>query len=215
MIRVMIVDDHDMIRKGLEAMLQSYRDLEHVGSASSGEQVIPLCEQTHPDVILMDLAMPGMSGVEATRAVRAAGDRTKVLVLTNYDEANLVQAALEAGASGYLLKNVSVEELVDAIRKAYHGQVVLSPEATRALIQVVTEPERANYHLTRREYEVLSLMVDGLNNREIADRLAISQHTAKNHVSSLLAKLGASSRTEAAIIAMDLKLIKKHTDRAS
>lgn len=211
----MIVDDHDMIRKGLEAMLLSYPDLEHVASASSGEQVVALCEQTRPDVILMDLAMPGMSGVEATRAVRAAVDGTRVLVLTNYDEANLVQAALEAGACGYLLKNVSVNELVDAIRKAHRGQVVLSPEATRALIQVVTEPEHANYHLTKREYEVLSLMVDGLNNREIADRLAISQHTAKNHVSSLLAKLGASSRTEAAIMAMDLNLIKKqHANHA-
>lgn len=210
-IRVMVVDDHDMIRRGLEAMLHVYPDLAHVGSASSGDQVVALCQQTHPDVILMDLVMPGMSGVEATRAVRAARQEAKVLVLTNYDEANLVQAALEAGACGYLLKNISVEELAEAIRKAHAGQVVLAAEATSALIRVVTEPEHANYHLTKREHEVLALMVEGLNNREIADRLAISQHTAKNHVSSLLAKLGASSRTEAAILAMELELVRKPT----
>jgi NarL family two-component system response regulator LiaR len=206
-IRVMIVDDHDMVRSGLEVMLETCDDLVLVGDMSSGEEAVQLGPQIQPDVVLMDLVMPGMGGVEATRRLRQLCPDTQIIALTSFKEKELVQQALRAGAIGYLLKNVTIDELADAIRAAHLGKSTLAPEATQALIEATTQPPPPGFDLTDREREVLGLMAEGLNNREIAERLTISRSTVKNHVSNILSKLDATSRTEAAILAVQHKLL--------
>jgi NarL family two-component system response regulator LiaR len=206
-IRVMIVDDHDMVRSGLEVMLETCDDLVLVGDMSSGEEAVQLGPQIQPDVVLMDLVMPGMGGVEATRRLRQLCPDTQIIALTSFKEKELVQQALRAGAIGYLLKNVTIDELADAIRAAHLGKSTLAPEATQALIEATTQPPPPGFDLTDREREVLGLMAEGLNNREIAARLTISRSTVKNHVSNILSKLDATSRTEAAILAVQHKLL--------
>ncbi|HNT77443.1 MAG TPA: response regulator transcription factor [Anaerolineae bacterium] len=207
-IRVLIVDDHAVVRSGLSAFLMIYDDLELVGDAANGPEAIRMCEKHHPDVILMDLVMPGMDGAAATKAIRERWHDIQVLVLTSFKEEQLVQSALQAGAIGYLLKNVSADELADAIRAARAGRPTLAPEAAEALIQASLHPQPAlGYDLTAREKEILALMVEGLNNPDIADRLYVSRSTVKFHVSNILSKLGASSRTEAVAIAIQHKLV--------
>jgi NarL family two-component system response regulator LiaR len=210
LIRVMLVDDHKVVRSGLSTFLMTCDDMELVGEASSGEQALSLCPQVNPDVVLMDLVMSGMDGATTTRLIREKYPEIQVIVLTSFKEEELVQGALQAGAIGYLLKDITADELANAIRSAYAGRPTLAPEAAQVLIQATRQPaaEKIGYDLTEREREVLALMIEGLNNNNIADRLVVSHSTAKFHVSSILSKLRAASRTEAVAIALQNNLIK-------
>jgi len=206
-IRVMIVDDHDMVRRGLTAFLKIKPDLELVGEACNGQEALRVCEQIQPDVILMDLVMPEISGTAATQIIRERWPQVQVIALTSFQEKELVQEALQAGAISYLLKNVSVDDLAEAIRAAYAGRSTLAPEATQALIQTAKTKPVPDYNLTPRECEVLVLITDGLNNPEIAKRLSISRSTARAHVSNILSKMGVSNRAEAVALALRCKLV--------
>lgn len=208
-IRVMLVDDHAVVRSGLSTFLMTCDDMELVGEAASGEQALSLCPQAKPDVVLMDLVMAGMDGATATRKIRDRCPEIQVIVLTSFKEQELVQGALQAGAIGYLLKDVTADELANAIRAAYAGKPTLAPEAAQALIQATRMPaDKIGFDLTGREREVLALMVQGLNNNDIANKLVVSHSTAKFHVSSILSKLGVASRTEAVSIALKNHLVK-------
>jgi len=206
-IRVLIVDDHEMVRSGLAAFLMVHPDLEMIGEADSGDEAIKFCAQTCPDVVLMDMVMPGVDGPTATRQIRKLCPRTQVIALTSFKERELVQAALDAGALGFLYKNVSAGDLAKAIRAAHAGQPTMAPEALQALIHAQGQRPAPGRDLTEREREVLALMVKGLNNLEIADRLVVSRSTVKVHVSNILAKLGVASRTEAVALAVEHKLV--------
>jgi NarL family two-component system response regulator LiaR len=208
-IRVMLVDDHAVVRSGLGAFMLAYDDLELVGEASSGERAITLCRQTQPDVVVIDLMMPGMDGATATRHIREKHPETQVIALTSFKEKELVEGALQAGAIGYLLKDVTADELANAIRSAAAGKPTLAPEAQLVLIAGTRSPaDNPGFDLTEREREVLGLMTQGLNNNQIADRLVVSLSTAKFHVSSILSKLGVASRTEAVALALQNRLVK-------
>ena len=201
-IRVVLVDDHAMVRRGLATFIKVFDDLELAGEAASGEAAIQLCAQVLPDVVLMDIVMPEMNGVTATRAIRRQFPEVQVVALTSFKDKELVQDALQAGAIGYLLKDVSADTLAEAIRDAHAGRATLSPEAAQALAQAATQPPTPGHDLTVRERDVLALLVEGLNNTQIADRLVVSPSTIKSHVSHILAKLGVASRTEAAALAV-------------
>jgi NarL family two-component system response regulator LiaR len=205
----MLVDDHAMVRKGLAAFLKNMPELELVGEACDGREAIEFCEQYQPDVILMDLVMPELGGVAATRTIHQRWPQVQVIALTSFQEKELVQDALQAGAIGYLLKNVSGEELAEAIRQAHGGRPTLAPEAVQALIQPPSEAESMAADLTRREQEVLALLVKGMSNPEIAGRLVISRSTVKVHISSILSKLGVASRGEAISLAIQNKLVRQ------
>lgn len=205
-IKVMIVDDHAVVRSGLSAFLLAFDDLEHVGDATGGADAVSKCISLRPDVVLMDLVMPDVDGAEATRRIKEACPEVQVIALTSYKEDDLVQGALKAGALSYLLKNVSADELAGAIRAAYAGRPTLAPEAAEVLIKAATEsPEEDG--LTRRELEILELMVGGESNPDIAEKLFVSRSTIKFHVSNILMKLGAATRTEAVAIALQRKLV--------
>ena len=206
-IRIMVVDDHAVVRSGLKAFLMVFDDLKLVGEASSGQEAILMTERIQPDVILMDLIMPDMDGPATTRIIRSRWPNVQIVALTSFREDDLVKNALQAGAIGYLLKNVGAEELAEAIRSAYAGRPTLAPEAAQVLIQASRQGSQPHYVLTEREREVLSLLVKGMSNNEIADRLVVSRSTVKFHVSSILSKLGVSSRTEAVALALNNKLV--------
>jgi NarL family two-component system response regulator LiaR len=205
--RIAIVDDHAMVRSGLAAFLSVADDLELVGEAENGQQALRLCAEERPDVVLMDLVMPGMDGVQTTRAIRERFPDIRVIALTSFPEDRLVQDVLEAGALSYLLKNVGADELARAIRAAREGRSTLAPEAAQVLIHRATHAPAPGHDLSPREREVLALMVQGMSNPEIADRLVVGRSTIKFHVSSILGKLGVQSRTEAVALAVQHRLI--------
>ena len=207
-IRVILVDDHAMLRKGLRFFLAGFHDLELVGEAVNAREAIRLCAELQPDVVLMDMVMPDMDGAEATQIIREQSPQIRVIALTSFQEEDLIERALQAGAISYLLKNVSAQALADAIRQAHAGHSVLAPEATEALVKATRQRgSQHDYGLTAREEEVLSLLVEGLSNAEIAERLVVSVATVKFHVRGILSKLGVSSRTEAVTLAWQKDLI--------
>lgn len=206
-IRVLIVDDHAMVRRGLATFLKVYEDLELAGEAASGPEAIQLCSQLQPDVVLMDMAMPEMDGATATRLIRKQSSAIQVVALTSFKEETLIQNALQAGAIGYLLKDVSADELAQAIRAAFAGRATLSSAVAEVMVHAAGQPPKPGLDLTERERAVLALMVEGLNNTQIAGRLGVSPSTIKSHVSNILSKLGVSSRTEAVTLALRNGLI--------
>jgi len=207
-IRVLIVDDHTMVRTGLATFLEVSPGLELLGEASNGLEALILCEQNQPDVILMDLVMPDMDGVAATQAIKARWPEIQVIALTSFQEGEMVQEALKAGAISYLLKNVSMNELIRAIRAAHAGRSTMAQEAVQALVQSAGQDKTPGVDLTPREFEVLELLVEGLNNPEISERLFISIGTTRSHVSNIFSKLGVSNRAEAITLALRNKLVK-------
>jgi NarL family two-component system response regulator LiaR len=203
----MIVDDHAVVRGGLKYFLLAFDDMELVGEADSGAKAVQLCPTVQPDVVLMDMMMPGMDGAQATQHIRKTCPRVQVVALTSFQEDELIQKALQAGAIGYLLKDVPADELAEAIRAAHAGHTTLAPQVAETLAQTATQPPKLGHDLTERELEVLKLLVKGLNNTEIAKQLVISRSTARFHVSNILAKLGATSRAEAVGLAVQHKLV--------
>lgn len=214
-IRVLIVDDHAMVRQGLRTFLDlqdtSALPIEVVGEASNGSEAVELARRTQPDIVLLDLVMPEMDGLQATPKIIECSPHTRVIILTSFGEENKVLPAIRAGAQGYLLKDIPPHELVQAIREAYLGKVQLHPDVARKLMSAVAAQEdpsasrvEANSEdgLTEREQEVLGLIADGMNNRDIAGKLVISEKTVKTHVSNILGKLGVADRTQAAIYAL-------------
>jgi len=208
MIRIMIADDHAVVRQGLRMFLTLDPSLEIIGEASNGKEALEAARQLKPDVVLMDLLMPVMDGIEATAAIKRELPDTEVIALTSVLEDASVIGAIRAGALGYLLKDTKAEELIQAIKAASEGQVQLSPQAAARLMREVRAPESPEA-LTERETEVLRLLAQGHSNKEIAQLLTIGEKTVKTHVSSILAKLNVSSRTQAALYAVRIGLVDK------
>ncbi len=210
-IRIVIVDDHDMLREGITSFLRAYPELQLVGEAASGAEAIRQCQELVPDVVLMDLLMPEMGGVDAIRLIHDQQPNIRIIALSSFGEEELVRAALQAGATSYLLKNVSADHLAEAIRVTYSGLPTISPEVTTKLFsETPSSYSEILEPLTSRELEVLDLMARGLTNDEISLQLQLSKNTIKNHVSNILSKLGVGNRTEAASMAMRLHLSHKN-----
>ena len=205
-IRILLVDDHAVVRSGLSAFLSVNLDLELVGEAENGEQAVVRAGLLQPDVVLMDLMMPVMDGVAATAAIKKKHPHIQIIALTSFQEDELVQNALKAGAVGYLMKNVTARELASAIKSAKEGKMTLSSEAAQALVRANQQAHETE-NLTERELDVLKLMVEGLNNAEIAERLVVSLSTVKYHISNILGKLGVDNRVSAVTLALQKKLV--------
>ena len=206
-IRVMVVDDHNVVRSGLATFVKAYEDLELMAEARNGLEAVNLCRVKKPDVILMDLMMPVMDGIAATRAILADYPEIKIIAMTSFEDEALVQGVLAAGAISYLIKNVTSDELARAIRDAVSGRSTLAPEAARVLVQATRTIKQSSYHLTEREREVLNLVVQGQSNQQIAEAMTISIATVKAHISSILSKLQVSSRAEAIAFAIKNKMV--------
>jgi NarL family two-component system response regulator LiaR len=206
-IRVLIVDDHPMVRTGLAGVLELYAELELLGAVASGEEALALCHTTTPDVVLIDLKLPGLDGIETIRLCTQQHPDVRMLVLTSFEDSPTVMAAMQAGARGYLLKTAEGRELRQAIRAVAEGRTFLMPAATEALVRAVGQPPRLGTDLTAREREVLVLLARGCSNEAIADQLVVSRATVKHHVSQILGKLNASSRTEAVTLAWQHQLV--------
>jgi NarL family two-component system response regulator LiaR len=206
-IKILLVDDHTVVRSGLTKFLRVNKDFHLVGEASDGAEAMQLASLHKPDVVLMDLMMPGVDGVTATRAIHEKQPGVKIIVLTSFADQNLVQGAIRAGAVGYLQKNVTARELANSIRAAYDGRMTLSPEAVQVLADSPSQPQIAAQQLTERERDVLACLAEGLNNNEIANKLIVSLGTVKFHVSNIFQKLGVDSRVEAVKAAIEQKLV--------
>jgi len=206
MINIFIIDDHELVREGIKTLLDTYEDIEVVGEASDGEEALSKITNTKTDIVLMDIKMPKMDGIEATRYITKKFPNLKIIILTSFVERKLIEEAIKAGAIGYLLKDASGEELVGAINKAMKGKSTLSSEASDYLISGLKN-KGLNIEFTSREKEILELIVNGMSNNEIADELFISPSTVKFHVSNVLSKLGAPSRSKAISIAIENKLV--------
>lgn len=208
-ISVMLVDDHAIVRQGLRTYLELQPDIQVVGEASDGKQAVTLVRDLLPDVVLMDLVMPQMDGVEATREMTSIAPSVRVIVLTSFSEDEKVFASIKAGAQGYLMKDVLPQDLVTAIRTVYRGEAQLDPEIARKLMQEFTNPQPTapKHDLTERELEVLTLIAHGKSNKDIAEDLVLSEKTVKTHVSNILQKLHLSDRTQAAVYALRQKIV--------
>jgi len=204
-ITVIITDDHRMVRDGIRTFLQAQPDIKVIAEAETGEKAVELAAEHAPDVVLMDLLMPGSGGVECTRKVKNVSPRTQVIILTSYHDTDRILPALQAGALSYLLKDEEPEELADAVRKAAHGEVTLHPRVASQMMQVLRHPPQEARSpfadLSDREREVLRLIAEGMANSEIAEQLFISEKTVKSHVSNILNKLHLADRTKAAAYA--------------
>jgi len=206
-IKILLVDDHAVVGSGLSKFLMVNKDLELVGEASDGAEAVQLVALHEPDIVLMDLMMPGVDGISATREIRQKYPKVKVIALTSFAEEDMVKGALQAGAIGYLQKNVTARELGNAIRSAHDGKMTLSPEAAQALANSTTQPQIRGEQLTERERDVLKCMADGLSNNEIAEKLVVSLGTVKFHISNIFHKLGVDNRVEAVRRAIEQKLV--------
>jgi len=206
-IRVLLADDHSITRNGLKTILSLYDDIVLVGEASNGMDAIKICKKTNPDIILMDLDMPILDGVSATGIIRKECPGVKVIALTSFTDKKLVNNAIKTGVSSYIVKNISPDELIKAIRSTFLGKIILSPQAIEAIVEEIKDPSVKKFSLTTQELNVLEFLVKGCSNKEIAQKLFISNHTVKFHVASILNKLGAGTRTEAAYIATQQNLV--------
>jgi len=207
MIKVLIVDDHPLVRHGIKTLLDVYDDIEVIGEAENGREALEMCEKYKPDIVLMDLIMPEVNGIEATKEIVKNWSYIKVVTLTSFLDKKLIEDSLKAGAIGYVLKNISGDKLVATIRDADKGKSTLSSEASDFLISNIKKPPVADYQLTSQEKNILACLVDGLSNKKIAQKLVLSLSTVKFHVSNILNKLGVSSRTEAVSLAIRNKLV--------
>jgi DNA-binding NarL/FixJ family response regulator len=214
-IRVLLCDDQALVRSGFHLILESREDIEVVGEAEDGREAIELARRVDPDVILMDIRMPNVDGVEATRRLVAGGSRARILILTTFDLDEYVYESIRAGASGFLLKDVQPAQLVDAIRVVAAGEALLAPSVTRRLLDRFAQtlpgeekPPPELESLTERELEVLKLLASGLSNAELAERLFLSETTVKSHISSVLRKLGLRDRVQAVVLAYEAGLVR-------
>ncbi|MCG3084445.1 response regulator transcription factor [Anoxybacillus sp. LAT_35] len=208
MIKILLVDDHEMVRLGVSAYLSAQPDMEVIGEAESGEKGVELALQLRPDMILMDLVMEPMDGIEATKQIISAWPEAKIMIVTSFLDDDKVYPAIEAGAVSYMLKTSKASEIANAIRATFHGQSVFEPEVMGKMMNSVRKPSLPHEQLTSREMEVLLLMAQGKTNQDIADELFISLKTVKVHVSNILAKLGVQDRTQAVIYAFKHGLVK-------
>ena len=215
-ITVMIVDDHEMVRRGASSYLEAQPDISVVAQAGSGEEAVRLAQEHIPDVVLMDLVMPGMDGVEATRRVKNASPRTQIIILTSFHQDEYIFPALQAGAISYLLKDVKAAELLEAIRRAAQGEATLHPRIAARVIKTFRDLENEDASpftaLTEREMEVLKLIAKGYSNEKIAEQLVISLGTVKGHVSNILSKLHLVDRTQAAVYAWQKGVVRRGDD---
>jgi len=212
-ITVLIVDDHEVVRKGIRGYLNTITDYEVIGEADSGEQAVEQVKQLIPDVVLMDLMLPGIDGVEATRIIKNISPRTQVVVLTSFHDDSLIFPALKAGAISYILKDMKMNKLAEAITKAHNGEVILHPKVAARVLQNIRRESQEDAiiytELTEREMDVLKLIANGYSNSQIADELVISENTVKGHVSNILSKLHLADRTQAAVFAWQQGIVKR------
>jgi DNA-binding NarL/FixJ family response regulator len=212
-ISILIVDDHEVVRKGIRSYLDTLPEYRVIGEASTGEEAIGIVEEFIPEVVLMDLIMPGMDGVETTRRIKKISPRTQVVVLTSYHEDSHIFPALKAGATSYILKDMKMEKLVESLKRAVAGEVTLHPLVAKRVLQNFqgddSEEQPLYAELTDREQEVLHLIANGLSNNEIAGKLVISENTVKGHVSNILSKLHLADRTQVAVFAWQKGIVRR------